>query len=240
VPDGKYDISLKLYSSRRTFRRLAFFLPLSETVDAHTVPVVANFEMKGKGLAQRWGESALVNDFWAFKQDKLPDGKPLKPGLSSYSPSAQTRIHLTGNAENIFLLAHLFGCGGNDTLKIYVAPEIECKPVAVTLNTATSKIVSDLPIDGIQCVKCEEDSGGGTAVYEIRIPRKALGIDKKNYFYMDFCRTTTGANPDKVELTDNGSEPSYWRGNALSIDDPVVYGKMVMGEAQLSAKQALH
>ena len=232
VPDGKYDISLKLYSSRRTFRRLAFFLPLSETVDAHTVPVVPRFEIDGKGLASKWGDSALVNNFWAFKQEKSSDGKQLKAGLSSYSPSAQTRIHLTGNADNVFLLAHLFGCGGNDTLKIYVAPEIESKPVAMTLDTTTSKIVSDPPVKGIQCVKCEADSVGGVAVYEIKIPRKALGIDKKNYFYMDFCRTTAGANPDKVDLADNGIESSYWRGNAFSIDDPVVYGKMVIGEAQ--------
>ena len=237
VADGKYDISLKLYSSRRTFRRLAFFLPLSETVDAHTVPVAANFQINGKGLAQRWGESALVNNFWAFKQEKSPDGK-LRAGLSSYSPSAQTRIHLTGNADDVFLLAHLFGCSGTDTLKIYVAPEIESKPVAVTLDTATSKIVSDPPVDGIQCVKSEADSGGGVAVYEIRIPRKALGIDKKNYFFMDFCRTTTGANPDKVDLADNGIESSFWRGNAFSIDDPVVYGKMVIGEARQASKQA--
>jgi len=235
VPDGKYDISLKLYSSRRTFRRLAFFLPLAETVDAHTVPVVSNYEVTAKPSPQKWGNSALVNDFWAFKQ--ITNGERKSPGLSSYSPSAQTRIHLMSNAENVFLLAHLFGGGQNDNLKIYVASEIEAKPVILTLDSATSKISSNALINGLKCVKCEAESGVGVTVFEIQLPRKALGIDKKNSFFMNFSRTTSGL-PSTAEKNDQSAETSFWRGNALSVDDPVVYGKMIVRELPNSAKQA--
>jgi|GEM_PF-624541 len=231
VPDGKYDISFKLYSSRQTFPRLAFFAPLIETVDAHSIPEVAHFKMDGKALPEKWGNSAVVKDFWAFKQGSY-DGKQKLAGLAPYSPSAQTRIRLVGDRDNVFLLAHLYSGGKDDTLKIYVAPEIESKPTVITLDPASSKIVSEPPVAGLKCVKSEAESAPGVAAYEIQIPRKALGIDKKNWFFMNFSRTTPGSPPsppEKNDLTDYAVEPSFWRGNSLSVEDPVVYGKMVLG-----------
>ena len=78
-------------------------------------------------------------------------------------------------------------------------------------------------------MKCQDDPEAPASVttYEIRIPRRPLGI-AKDVLYLNFSRAVAGRLPARDSKDKPVPEYSYWRGNDLSAKDPVVYGRMVI------------
>ena len=213
VPDGVYDLSLKVYSSRATYRRLAASLLFAEALDEQAVPVRSAIAMDGKPAAGEWADSLLIKDFLAYKQESI--------GVKSFGPASPTRVHLAADADNLYLLVLFMGAATNGDLKMYVSPEIEGVAKVVTLDQTTGKLTADLALDRAQSVRCGNDSTeAGAAMYEVRIPRVALGVQGKKTFFVNFARTT------RLAPEDPKPECSYWRGNNLSVNDPVVYARV--------------
>ena len=215
VPDGKYDLILRLYSSRQTYRRLARVIQLDEAIDAHTIPVKKSIVCDGKVRPQDWAGSLLLKDFLSYSM--------VGHSLKSMTPGAQTRIHVASDAKNLYLLVLLIGGSNNGFLNMYFSPTLDGKPIVVTLNKATG--TASTTITGITVKPCSAQSS--FAEFEISVPRTALGMTR-NVFYLNFCRST-GADPNDLTLQKKGSAHfSFWRGNNISVNDPIVYGKMII------------
>ena len=218
VPDGAYDISLKVYSSRVTYRRLAAVTPLVEALDEHTVPAAAAIAVDGRASPSEWADGLLIKNFLSYKVE----GRELK----SHAPAAPTRVHMTADPENLYLLVLFMQAGPGDDLRLCVAPGMEDPPKIVTLDAATGKLTADVAMDGAKCARCQDESlGDGAVLYEVRIPRQALGVDRGDSFFANFCRRA------RLSAADPKPECSYWRGNDVSVNDPVVYGRMTLASA---------
>ena len=119
---------------------------------------------------------------------------------------------------------------GNE-VRIYTASAIEAKPMVFALDESTGQVTSDQPVPGLQCVKCPDDpdAPGSVAMYELRIPRQALGMTN-DVLYLNLGRAVAGRLPAVNGKAKPMPECSYWRGNDLSAKDPVVYGRMLIHE----------
>lgn len=223
VPDGPYDVVFKLYSSRATFRRLAQLLPLGETIDRQVVPVRAGFAVDGKASPSKWADSLLVKDFRAYRSFPPPRAAPgAAEPLKSHSAQEQTRVHVVADKDNLYFLALLAGVAPEDELAISVAPTIESQPVRLVLKQATGQVEAPSTEGRIQCLKCPADPRDSRVVmYELCVPRKALGLAAASSFYANFCRVAHGAG------SETAVEKSYWRGNDVSANEPTVYGRLV-------------
>ena len=229
VPDGPYDVVFKLYSSRANFRRLSQVLPLSETIDRQVVPMRTGFAVDGKASPSKWAGSLLVKDFRAYSGSPAPNKAGPEAGevLKSHSARELTRVHVVVDKDNLYFLALLAGVAPEDELAIFVAPTIESQPVRLVLKQATGKVEAPFAAPPIQCLKCAADPRDSrAAMYELCVPRKALGLTAASSFYANFCRVAHGAGSETTV------EKSYWRGNDISANEPTVYGRLVVGADQ--------
>jgi hypothetical protein len=226
VPDGQYDVSLRVYTSRFEVPKLNRVLTFAEAIDQHEIPLRPELKMDGQIRPQDWRSVTVLTDFSAYvKTDKQE--------YFFCRPADQTRVHVTADRDNVYLLATCLGSydrsvKGNE-LRIYTAAAIEAKPMLFTLDESTAQIASDPPVSGLQCVKCPDDpeAPGSVATYEIRLPRRALGMTN-DVLYLNFCRVVAARVPAKDRRDNPQPEYSYWRGNEVSAKEPVVYGRMVI------------
>ena len=226
VPDGPYDVSLRLYTSRYDVPKLNGVLTFAEAIDQHAIPLRPAVKMDGRVRPQDWNTSAALTDFSSYVKDGRQE-------FFFCRPADQTRVHVAADRDNISLLVTCMGTydrtvKGNE-VRIYAASAIEAKPVVFTLDESTAQVASEPAVPGLQCVKCQDDpeAPGSVATYEIRIPRRSLGITK-DVLYLNFCRVVAGRLPAKDRKDKPMPECSYWRGNDLSATDPVVFGRMVI------------
>jgi len=213
VPDGAYDLLIKLYATSHgtNDHAMAAFLTLPEALDEQPVPLRSTaIALHGKPAATDWADSLSVQDFLAYK--------PSAQGVLSFLPASPTRLRLTADDANLYLLAHFMGAGKNGEIRLYFASGIEAAPKVVTLDQASGKLAADFPLDGAQCVPCAGAADGG-AMFELRLPRQPLGLQGKKAFLLNFARV------DRTAANDLKPEVSYWRGNARSVEEPVVYAR---------------
>ena len=215
TPDGKYDVAFKVYSAAHMVPKLAVLATVSEAADQHEIPFKAALTLDGKPRAQDWTQAPTLTGFSAYNKRGA--------GYGYLKPADQTRIRVAANDESLYMLVSCLGLYDRSTkgnaLKIYLSPGVETKPTVLTLDESTGTI-EGLP--GVECVKCpaDPDAGDSVASYELRIPRKAAGIETTSFF-LNFCRTVTGRGAS--------AETSFWRGNEASVNDAVVYARMVVG-----------
>jgi hypothetical protein len=230
VPDGQYDLSLRVYTSRYEVRKLNAVLTFAEAVDQHEIALRPELKMDGQVRPQDWAATAALTDFSSYV-------KSVRKEPFFCRPTDQTRVHVAADRDNIAMLVTCMGnydrsVKGNE-VRIYTAPSIEAKPMAFTLDESTGQVTPDQPTPGLECVKCQADpdAPGSVAMYEIRIPRKSLGITK-DVLYLNFCRAVAGRLPAASPKDKPMPECSYWRGNDVSAKDPVVYGRMVIHDSK--------
>jgi len=229
VPDGKYDVSLRVYTTRFEAPKLNAVLTLAEAVDQHEVPLRPGMKIDGQARLEDWGATPTLTDFASYSK--------INGDYFHGKPADQTRVHVAADRQNVYMLVMCMGAydrtaKGNE-FRIYVAPQIESKPVLLTLDESSGQITSSRPVAGLQCVKCPDDpeAGNTVAMYEIQIPRQPLGIDK-DHFYLNFCRAVAGRLPGSPAKDNRLPEYSFWRGNEASVHDPVVYARMLIHAKQ--------
>jgi len=216
------DVYLRVYASCQGTRCLAAALTLAEALDEHPVPRSTARNIDAQPDPMSWSNPHVITDFTAYRKIKgyFTGYKPVRPRGTS-----QTRVYPAADDENVYLLIATVGYPPFEgtEMRIYVAPEIHARPLVLTVDEITFQLRSSPPVPGAQCVRCPLGPiavyGKCDAVmYQVVIPRKASGLEK-NCFFANFARN----NPDP-----QNAFLACWRGNDLSVQDPVVYGKLVI------------
>jgi hypothetical protein len=225
VPDGQYDVSLRVYPCYET-PKLNAVLTVAEAMDQHEMLLGPPVKMDGRVRPQDWNVAPALTDFSSYVKNREQE-------FFFCRPTDQTRVHVAADRDNLYLLVTCMGTydrgvKGNE-VRIYAAPAIEAKSRIFTLDESTGQVDADQPAPGLQCVKCQDDpeAPGSVAVYEIRIPRRSLGMTR-DVVYLNFCRIVAGRLPAKDRQGKPMPEFSFWRGNDLSAKDPVVFGRIVI------------
>jgi hypothetical protein len=225
VPDGQYDLSLRVYTTRYEVPKLNAITTVAEAIDQHKVPRRPGLKLDGQVRAQDWSTAPAMTGFSSYLKNHAGE-------FFFCRPKDQTRVHAAADRDNLYLLVTCLGSydrsvKGNE-VRIYAAAQIEGKPVVMTLDESTGQITSEPAVEGLRCVKCQDDpeAPGSAATYKVLVPRRALG-GASDHFYLNFCRAVANRRPAK-DGKEKTTEYSYWRGNELSVQDPVVYGRMVI------------
>jgi hypothetical protein len=234
--DDPPDVALRVYAACRGTRLLAATLTLAEALDEHQVPFFSSLKLDGRPSPQIWANALVLTDFIACQQREgyLVGYKPTRPGSTN-----QTRVYLAADDENLHLLVATVGYGpgwipkGTQT-KIFIASARDSRPFALTVDDLTFQMTSTPDVEGAKCLECPSTAGAGgcdQVIYQVRIPRKSVGI-QRDCFYMNFSRTMA-RDGKAIELVTPGVRPAgtevaCWRGNERSVEDPAVYGKMVL------------
>jgi len=208
VPDGKYDISLRLYNGqnrRQSFKSVA----LDSAAGVCGLRKATAIAVDGNADANEWRSAFLCSDFYEYRKTG--------PYYENRPAGQQTRVRVTADADYLYCLFTMQGGqeAQSDSAAIYVAPTSDAEPVKVVVDRLSGEVECDKGREGIEV---KSDANRGTL--ECKIPRKLLGIEKASTFYGNFTRT----------LTANGREViSFW-GNTYSELDPIVYGVFAVGE----------
>jgi hypothetical protein len=230
IPDGQYDLSLRVFTTRFEAPKLNAIITVAEALDQHKIPFRYGLKMDGQLRPQDWGATPALKDFSSFTKNAAGEFLFCKP-------KDQTRVHVAADHDNIYLLLTCMGrydrsVKGNE-VRIYTASEIDSKPQVFTLDESIGQIIPQEDIPGLRCVRCPDDSEapGSAAFYQVQLPRRSLGLTK-NHFYLNFCRAVADRVPAREPNKKLIPENSYWRGNEVSVQDPVVYGRMVINDSK--------
>jgi len=209
VPDGKYDISLRLFNGQN--RRQSFkSVNLNSAAGVCGLPKATAIAIDGAADANEWRNAFLCSDFYEYQR--------AGPYYENRPARQQTRVRVTADADHLYCLFTMQGgnAAQSDRAAIFVAPASDAKPVKVTIDRMSGSVECEKGREGI-----EVRSDANSAAMECKIPRKLLGIENVPTFYGNFTRT----------LTANGKETvSFWRGNTYSELDPIVYGVFALAE----------
>ena len=239
--DDVPDIVLRVYASCRGSRFLAAMLTLAEALDEHRIPFNPSLKIDGQPSPQFWGNALVLRDFIACRkrEEYLVGYKSTRPGGTN-----QTRVYLAADDENLYLLVATLGYAwfpaGTQT-KIFIASARDRRPFVLAVDELTFRMTCTPAVEGAKCVRCPpapamKAGGCDVVVYQVGIPRKSLGVER-DCLYMNFARTIPstdgkGVNVAVPGVRQPGSEVSCWRGNERSVEDPAVYGKMILQKSQ--------
>ncbi|HOX05434.1 MAG TPA: hypothetical protein PK280_03450 [Planctomycetota bacterium] len=210
VPDGKYKIDLCLFNPKNK-AQVFKTLDLDSAAGVVELPKGAAVKVDGAADAAEWDKTPVCTDFYTYgKKSQYQENLPCQD---------QARCRLAADADNLYCLLQFGGGAGasGDQATIYVSPNTETKPVAVTIDRLTAKATCDKGTDGIE-VKPSADK----STVECKIPLALLGIKGSKSFHANFTRTLAAADGKKTE--------SYWRGNSASLQEPIVYGQFKLAE----------
>ena len=220
VPDGEYKIDLHLFNGKKpsmVFKTvdLGEAAGLCELPKAEDVKVATD----GKADGAEWEKSFLCTEFYSYEKTPCSyKGKTFKNFPGNVPAENQSRFRVSADAENIYCLLGFQGADGAkaDFATMYVAAAMDEQPVKISFDRLTGKVSSDKDTAGV-----EVKIGAEEKTLECKIPRKLLGIDEAQTFFVNFTRTTD---------TGDGPKVTYWRGNDKSLADPLVYGQFKFAE----------
>lgn len=209
VPDGRYNISLRLVNGQNP--RIAFkTVDLAEAESVHALAQSRGINLDGAVNREEWNEALLCTDFYEYvKRDRF---------FENVQAQSQSRFRVAADRENLYFLLHFMGHENaqSDKATVYLARNSEAQPVAIEFDKDTGEVSAPGNIARSVTVSVVPDK----FALECRIPRSALGLAGTTLFYLNFTRTAG----------DGGRETkTYWRGNANSFANPIVYDKVSLG-----------
>ena len=210
VADGKYKIDLCLFNPRNK-SQVFKTMDLDSAAGVVELPKGAAVKVDGNAEEAEWGKAPLCTDLYTYgKKGKYEENTPCQD---------QPRFRLNADGENLYCLLQFAGGAGAkaDEATLYISPNAETKPVAVTIDRLAAKASCDKGADGI-----EVKPGADKATLECKIPLSILGLKGSKTFHANFTRALTGADDKKTV--------AYWRGNSMSFQEPIVYGQFKLAE----------
>lgn len=172
-------------------------LDLEKAADMQPVPLAKAVTIDGNCPESEWKNSLLCSSFYTYQKE----GKYM--GTSPVK--TQPRFRLMADAQNLYCMMNMES-GAEAT--IYLAADNDSAPVKITIDPSEAKAVSSKgDASGITVKKGDKDT-------EVRIPFSAAGITNSKRFFANIA-------------VKNENAVSFWRGNAVSVDNPVVYAEMV-------------
>ena len=203
VPDGRYKIGLDLYSKRQ--RRTFKTVDLDTAADINDLPKAVGINIDGRADRREWGKAYLCTSFHCYRKEKRY--------MKNYPARDQSRFRVSYDDDYLYCLLGFQGGEGAqaDQVSLYAAGSTDAEPVVITFDRGSGRAAGAGGTAGVECRKTPD----GNRI-ECRIPRTLLGIQGLNNFHLNFTRVVTRGNKKEI---------SYWRGNAYSVQDPMVYGQ---------------
>ena len=208
VPDGRYEIGLRLYNGRNR-DQIFKTVDLESAAGAHRLENKSQIQVDGDINREEWGDAYLCTGFFEY----------IKKGRYFENRKAEHQPRFRVSASEKYLYGMLGFVGGKDAEKdvatLYVASSSDAEPVKVQFDRIRGNVECEGDASRIKIAKSEQSRG---EVLECRIPRDMLGIEDTDEFYVNFSRSVRKNGEEQV---------SYWRGNKFSVTNPVVYDKFV-------------
>jgi hypothetical protein len=229
VADGKYQIGLHLWSSHAGYKEPWKFveLDLNEVQEVLEVPAGARVQVDGKAEEAEWQLGLLCTDLHYHQATGQTHPAWVLPFHKNLPAKETTRLRLAADGERLYCLVQLAGGDGAkaDSATLHLAAGPEAKPLLVTVNRLTGEVSSSEPVAGL-AFKADADR----RVFEIALPRSALGGKDAAAFRANFSRT----------VTDGDGKPasSFWRGNDMSLKVPASFPEFRIGGAKPEAAPA--
>ena len=207
IPDGAYKIDLRLFNGGNPAQEFKT-VDLGNACGTHKLKPAKGIAVDGEPAAAEWASSILCTDFY----EVTAAGKYLANQRSTEQP----RFRIAADATYLYCLLAFEGRSEatEDIATIYAAPTPDDEPRMVKIDRVAGKALTDEHAGKITVKK----SADGRQL-ECRIPRALLGIDADNRFYLNLTRTTAKNNREYKD---------FWRGNPLSLNNPVVYDQFVV------------
>ncbi len=172
-------------------------LDLEKAADIQFVPITKSITIDGNCPESEWKNSLLCSSFYTYQKE----GKYM--GTSPVK--TQPRFRLMSDAQNLYCMMNA-EAGSEAT--IYLASDNDSAPVKITIDPSDAKATSSRGDTADIIVK------KGDRDTEVKIPFSAAGISNSKRFFANIA-------------VKNGNALSYWRGNEVSVGNPVVYAEMV-------------
>lgn len=208
VPDGRYQISLKLYNPRNA-RQVFKTVDLADAAGVSSLPKSTQISVDGVADRTEWANSSLCTGFYTYvRKGSYDENEPVQQ---------QARFRVAFDDESMYCLLGFQGAetAASDAGTVYVAADTDSAPVSFTFDRLTGRLSSDRPTEGI-----EYRVSADRSFIECKIPRSLLGAGRAggelpSGYFVNFTRTA---------VIDNRRYIAYWRGNDNSLTDPIVYG----------------
>ena len=233
IAEDASGVNLRLYAANQDQHFLAAEQTLDEAMDEHRVPCIPSLKMETEPQTQLWSNSLVLKNLLAFKKEgdcrvayKL---RPLGNACGN-GGTYETEIHLAADDEDLYLLVATVGYAPpkGTELKINLAADRDGTSTVLGIDEGTFQVSSSPTVTGIKCVRrppnLKTNGGSDVDIYQVQIPRKSVGL-AKNYFYANFVRVF----PVSTSATGK-TEYFCWRGNDLTCNDPIIYGRFVLGK----------
>jgi len=207
VPDGKYKIDLRLFNPNNKSQEFKT-VDIGNACSSHTMKPASGITVNGTATQTEWQQAVLCTDFYAYKKQGSY--------FTNQRADDQSRIRVAADKDSLFCLLGLEGRADadEDIAAIYAASTPDDEPRVVRIDRVTGKVTVDGDASSIVVKKSDDGKQ-----LECRIPRSILGIADAKSFLVNFTRTTRK----------NGREDTdFWRGNPMSLQNPVVYDRFVV------------
>ncbi len=208
TPEGKYKIGLRLYNGENENMVFKTLDIKDAIVDMRIPEKSASLNIDGQVNKDEWETGFLCASFYEYKYEGV-FGLPWikQQGVNKISP-VQTRCRFSRDENNLYCMIDFQSSKTEDTVNIYIARDTDSTPEIITVNlqqqTISFKNQSPETIAKFSPTKAE-----------IAIPLAALGLKGADSFYVNVTR-----KQDKTQ--------TYWRGNDISVNDPIVYANFIM------------
>jgi len=212
IADGKYKISLRLFNGQNASQEFKS-VDLENAADLIALPRAKGIKIDGQAQPAEWENAAICTDFYTHG---TAGGKG--KFAENHKADAQVRVRMLADESNLYCLVNFQGGADAeaDEAVMYLAPTSADAPVAVTFNRLTGKVAVEK-----EGVAIESAASADKSAIECRIPRALLGGQAAKAFCANFTRTLTEGQAKTV---------TYWRGNAYSVRDPIIFGQFRFAE----------
>jgi len=199
---GKYQIGLRLFNGDNKSMEFKTVDIGDAAAEMPVPPKAPSLKIDGNAEQAEWENALLCTSLYEYKQDKGYN--------ANCNSEVQTRFRFTHDGTNLYGMIDFQTAGKTtDTAKIFVSKDNDSAPVVVIVNPRDGKAF----IEGNDAVQfnCKV----GNTKMEIEMPLEKLGVKEQKSFCVNMTREQDGVQ-------------TFWRGNSISVSDPVVYGIFIL------------
>jgi hypothetical protein len=198
---GKYKIGLRLFNGDNKSMEFKT-VDVGDAVAEMAVPAKApTLKIDGNVEQAEWENALLCTSLYEYKKEKDFN--------ANCNSNIQTRFRFSRDDNNLYSMIDFQTAGKKDSAKIYISKDSDTAPIVVVAN----------PHEGKAFIEGKDDVQFNCKVadtkMEIEMPLEKLNVKGQKTFCVNMTR-----EQDDVQ--------TYWRGNSISVSDPVVYAIFVV------------
>ena len=209
VAEGKYQIGLRLFDGSDSTREYKT-VNVGDALSTFEMPKITEpIKIDGEVSSTEWQNSYLCSSLYEYKYIPVRNAPEIQGQfINKDNPDIQTRVRFCTDQENLFCMIDFQKSGTNDIAKLYIAASNGGQPLILEANLQSNTVS-----DGNNTIK--PNFSFNNEKLEIQLPFKSLGIDPKAPLYLNVSRS-------------KNNKVTYWRGNKLSVREPMIFGQFVL------------